>query len=173
MKINPFPIGDAQSLTDQIQSLMDYSFDLENAHVKVKIRTVKSHKIFNLSSITVVFSWGDNSSWTFVEHLILVRPCDQLSYTFWGSVHNNRPWSGIISCVSVTTWFLGVFRLSTTPLPLPSGSCCTFGASAVCPHSPTTYLGICSCYMRTSWRSLFFTSSQTHLFLEDTPDYGL
>lgn len=75
-------MGMHKSLTDQIQSLMDYSFDLENAHVKVKIEPVKSHKIFNLSSITVVFFTGDNSSWTFVEHLILVRPCDQLSYTF-------------------------------------------------------------------------------------------
>ena len=71
-----------KSLTDQIQSLMDYSFDLENAHIKVNIEPVKSHIIFNLSSITVGFFTAGSSSWTFAEHLILVRPCDQLSYTF-------------------------------------------------------------------------------------------
>ena len=69
-----------KSLTDQIRSLMDYSFDLANAHIK--IQPVKSHIIFNLSSITVAFFTAGSSSWIFVEHLILVRPCDQLSNTF-------------------------------------------------------------------------------------------
>lgn len=126
-----------KSLTDQIQSLIDYSFALANAHVKVKIEPVKSHRIFNLSSITVAFFTAGNSCWTFVEHLILVRPCDQLSYTFKGSVHNNRPWSGIILLCICFNLVPGSFKASYhTPLPLPSGSVPAFGASAICLRSP-------------------------------------
>lgn len=76
---------------------MVYSFDLLNVHVRVKIKQRKPHNFqflfyyFNLFHI--VLCTAADSDWAFVEHLILARPCDQLSYTFYGSIHNNQQWS--------------------------------------------------------------------------------
>lgn len=79
---------------------MVYSFDLLNVHVRVKIEQRKPHNfqfLFYCSNhVFTLYCTLQQAqfSWAFVEHLILViaRPCDQLSYTFYGSIHNNKQW---------------------------------------------------------------------------------
>ena len=145
-----------KSLTDQIQSLMDYySFDLANAHIKVKIEPVKLHIIFNLSSITVGFLTAGSSSWTFVEHLILVRPNFHIHSKGQFTIIDHEVES--FSCVPVSTCFLEVLRLSTTlhshchpdlfqPLVLLQSVCIP----------PTSYLGTCSCHIQNFMKIFVF-----------------
>lgn len=109
---------------------MVYSFDLLNVHVRVKIEQRKPHNfqfLFYCSNhVFTLYCTLQQAqfSWAFVEHLILViaRPCDQLSYTFYGSIHNNQQWCEMNLFCLLYLFHLhsrgcvwgGVWRLSTT-----------------------------------------------------------